>query len=282
MNLNTGLSIDLHMHSTYSDGSFTPEELAALAKKKELAAVSLTDHDTAAGTPEMLEACDRLGIQAIPGIELSCTWQGKSVHILGYGMDWQAPGFLEQLAYWQTDRENRNQKIVKKLQNGGFDISMEALHRHFKGAVLTRANIAVYLAEKDQIADKDTAFSKLIGKGCPYYVSRKPVAPEEAISFLLSYGGMPVFAHPILCHMCEMQLDSFTGHLKALGLRGIEGYYSGYTSSDEASIARIAKKHGLFLTGGSDFHGTAKPSVSLGTGKGNLRVPYSCFLNLVS
>lgn len=272
--------VDLHIHSVFSDGSCTPGEIAAMAKKQELAAIALTDHDTADGIPHILKACDSMGIQTIPGIELSCTWNGKSIHILGYGMDWQKESFQNKLKKWQSDREDRNQQIVGKLQKGGYELSMDSLHHHFPDAVLTRANIAVYLAETKQVPDKNWAFSNLIGKGCPYYVPRKPVSPEEAICFLLSHNGIPVFAHPILSHMCETELDKFSGYLKTLGLMGIEGYYSGYSPSSEAQVKRIAKKYDLFLTGGSDFHGIAKPSISIGTGKGKLNVPYSCFQSL--
>lgn len=269
--------VDLHLHSLFSDGSFTPSELVSLAKKAGLSALCLTDHDTVSGTGEMIAACKAAGLDTLPGIELSCTWQDKSIHILGYGMNWQKKGFGEKLKEWQKDRENRYVAMTARLQKGGYDISMETLRREFPGAVLTRAHLAVYLADTGQISDKDTAFKKLIGKGCPFYVPRKPVRPEEAIEFLLSYGGVPVFAHPILTRMCEPQLDSFTGYLAGLGLKGMEGYYSGYTEGEEVCIARIAEKYGLFLTGGSDFHGKAKPSISVGTGKGRLAVPRSCY-----
>lgn len=273
--------VDLHIHSVFSDGTCTPWEIAVLAREQKLSAIALTDHDTAAGIPHVLKACKAMNLQTIPGIELSCTWKDKSIHILGYGMDWQKKSFQGKLTEWQADRESRNRQIVEKLQKNGYVLSMEELHCHFPDAVLTRANIAVYLAETKQAPDKNWVFSNLIGKGCPCYVPRKPVSPEEAIHFLLSHGGIPVFAHPILCRMCEVQLDKFTKYLKSLGLMGIEGYYSGYTASDEAQIKRIAKKHGLFLTGGSDFHGAAKPSISIGTGKGKLKVPCSCFQSLI-
>ncbi len=273
--------VDLHTHSIYSDGSCTPAGLVSLAKQAGLAAIALTDHDTAAGIPDMIKACAEAGISTIPGIELSCTWQDKSIHILGYGMDWEKQGFQNKLKEWQKDRDDRYLTMTAGLRKGGYDISMETLHREFPEAILTRAHLAVYLSDTGQIPDKDTAFQKLIGKGCPFYVPRKPVSPEEAVAFLLSYGGIPVFAHPILTRMCEPQLDRFTGYLAELGLRGMEGYYSGYTEAEMARVARIAKKYGLFLTGGSDFHGKAKPSISIGTGKGRLAVPYRCYQNLL-
>ena len=281
MNSDIDSFVDLHIHSVFSDGTCTPEELADLAVKQRLAAIALSDHDTAEGIPRLLKACKDLNLQTIPGIELSCTWNGKSIHILGYGMDWQRDSFRQKLKEWQSDRETRNSQIIEQLQKRGYDLSMELLHLRFPDAVLTRANIAVFLAETKQVPDKNWVFSNLIGKGCPCHVPRKPVAPEEAIRFLLDHGGIPVFAHPILSRMCEIQLDEFTGYLKAFGLMGIEGYYSGYSASDEAQIKRIAKKYDLFLTGGSDFHGAAKPSISIGTGKGKLQVPRSCFQSLL-
>ena len=274
--------VDLHLHSVYSDGSFTPGEIVSDAEKKGLSALILTDHDTTEGTSLMLKACAQAGIRTIPGIEISCTWKDKSIHILGYGMDYRNGHFQKQLAEWQGDRERRNRAITEKLRKGGYDISMKQLHAHFPGAILTRAHIAVYMAEKQMVPDKNAVFSSLIGKGCPYYVPRKPIPPGDAVRFLLSHGGVPVFVHPILTRMTPEMLDSFTGYLAELGLKGMEGYYSGYTVEDEALVAEIAAKYGLILTGGSDFHGTAKPSISIGTGKGGLRVPFSCYESLIS
>ena len=274
--------VDLHLHSVFSDGSCTPAELVSLAKDAGLSAACLTDHDTTAGTDEMLRACKAAGLETLPGIELSCSWNDKEIHILGYGMDHHASGFQAQLSRWQADRDERCEAMVKKLRAKGYDISMEALNAAFPNSVLTRAHLAVYLADTAQIAHKDLAFMQLIGKGCPCYVPRKKVAPEEAVRFLLAYGGIPVFAHPILARMCEQQLDSFTGLLADFGLKGMEGYYSGYSASEEALVARLCKKYGLFRTGGSDFHGKAKTTISVGTGKGTLAVPYSCFESLKS
>ena len=274
--------VDLHLHSVFSDGSCTPSELASLAKDCGLSAICLTDHDTTAGTDEMLRACERAGLETLPGIELSCSWGDKEIHILGYGMNYHSSGFQSQLSRWQADRDERCESMVKKLRAKGYDISMKALNTAFPNSVLTRAHLAVYLADTAQIAHKDLAFKQLIGKGCSCYVPRKKVAPEEAVRFLLAYGGIPVFAHPILSRMCEQQLDSFTGLLAGHGLKGMEGYYSGYSPSEEALVARLCKKYGLFLTGGSDFHGKAKTSIRVGTGKGTLAVPYSCFESLKS
>ncbi len=271
------MNVDLHLHSVFSDGSCTPEELAGLAAEAGLAAAVLTDHDTVQGLPRMLEACRRRGLATMAGIELSCTWKDKSIHILGYGMDWEAPSFQSTLEGWQKDRDERYDIITEKLRARGYPLSTELLHREFPGAVLTRAHIAVYMAEHGMAPDKDTVFRTLIGKGCPCYAPRKPVTPEAAISFLLDHGGIPVFAHPILTRMSGPQLEEFTGYLAGLGLAGIEGFYSGYTPVQEALVAGLAETYGLILTGGSDFHGTAKPSISVGTGKGGLHVPYSCF-----
>ena len=272
--------VDLHLHSVFSDGSLTPGQLAERASAAGLKAVCLTDHDTAEGFPSMREACLKAGLETMSGIELSCTYRQRSIHILGYGMDTKSPSFKKQLSSWQRERDQRYDAITEKLRRRGYPVSTELLHRHFPGAVLTRAHIAVYMAEQGMAPDKETVFKTLIGRGCPCYVERKPVEPGEAVSFLLSHGGVPVFAHPILTRMSAEELDEFTGSLARLGLMGIEGYYSGYGRAQEQLVASLAEKYGLFLTGGSDFHGTAKPSISVGTGKGGLYVPYSCYQSL--
>ena len=274
--------VDLHLHSVYSDGSFTPGEIVSDAEKKGLSALILTDHDTTEGTSLMLKACAQAGIRTIPGIEISCTWKDKSIHILGYGMDYRNGHFQKQLAEWQGDRERRNRAITEKLRKGGYDISMKQLHAHFPGAILTRAHIAVYMAEKQMVPDKNAVFSSLIGKGLSLLCSQKtdPARRCCAVSSLprRRSGLCSSDSHPYDPGDAGF-LHRISGRAR---LKGMEGYYSGYTVEDEALVAEIAAKYGLILTGGSDFHGTAKPSISIGTGKGGLRVPFSCYESLIS
>ena len=272
---------DLHLHSYFSDGSLSPEELASGAKDAGLSAAILTDHDNCGGTGRMIAACESLGIETLSGIELSCAYKKHIVHILGYGMDWTDAGFTSQVDAWRNERGGRNARIIAKLNAHGYEFSMDDLRGYFPNATLTRANIAVYMVDHKMIPDKDYAFGRLIGEGCPCYEPRKDVLPHDAVRFLREHGAVPVFAHPILAGFNEPELDALTGSLKEAGLMGMEGYYSMYSAADEALVAKTASKHRLFITGGSDFHGAAKPTIFIGTGKGNLRVPYECFENLL-
>lgn len=267
-------NIDLHVHSTESDGTLTPQELIRLGKEKNLAAIALTDHDTVSGLPIARLAAQKLGLEFVPGIELSTDYNGTEVHVLGYYIDDENPNFLHKLNHFRTSREERNRKMTEKLQNIGFSFTYEDLQTAYPHSVITRAHFARYLAEHGMVKDRDTVFRKYLGNGCCCYVPREKITPFEAIDLIHAGSGLAYFAHPILCHMNYDRLDAFVKTLKEHGLTGLEAVYSTYTSGDERNIRRLAAKYNLLISGGSDFHGANKPYIQLGSGKGGLHIPY--------
>ena len=265
--------IDLHVHSTESDGTDTPLELVALAKQVGLHAFALTDHDTISGLKYARPAAEEAGIELVPGIELSTDYEGKEVHILGYYIDENNPNFLKHLHTFVNSRDLRNEKMTVLLQKEGFAITMEDLYRENPESVITRAHFAKYLVEHGMVKDRETVFAKYLGDGCSCYVPREKIDPFEAIRLIRLAGGVAFFAHPVLCHMNFDHLKAFIQELKEHGLTGIEAVYSANSLGDERNFRRIAKEYDLLISGGSDYHGANKPYLHLGTGKGGLLIP---------
>ncbi len=267
-------TIDLHVHSTASDGTLTPTELVAAVKEAGLCAFALTDHDTVDGIAEAKAAADAAGIELIPGVELSCDYKGKEVHMVGLYLDETNPRLLAHLARFRDNRDNRNQKMYEKLNEEGFAISEEALRELFPDAVLTRAHVARFLLEHGYIKDISEAFEKYIGDGCRCHVPREKITPQEGVELIHHANGKAVLAHPVLYHMSDDRLRELITDCLSCGLDGIEALYSTYQPGDERYIRRLAEEYGLAVSGGSDFHGSNKPHIRLGTGTGRLMVPY--------
>ena len=191
--------VDLHTHSTKSDGTYAPCELIRYAQRKGLKAVALTDHDTAEGIGEAVRTALDLGESApevIPGVELSTDYLGKDIHIIGLYIDWENSLFNEKLREFSDARIYRNQKMCRLLTEGGYEITFEALQESFPDTVITRAHFAQYLLNRKMISSIDEAFDKLIGDNCPYFVPREKISPHDAVDFLLQFGAVPVLAHP--------------------------------------------------------------------------------------
>ena len=269
-----GTMIDLHTHSTKSDGTLTPKELVRLAKELGLEAIALTDHDTVSGLEEAQEEGARIGVEAAPGIELSTNHEGMEVHILGYYINRRNTEFMHKLREFVEERERRNQKMAKLLQQEGFGVTMEDLWQEYPKSIITRAHFARYLVDHGFVKDRDTVFQEYLGEGCRCYVPRKKITPFEAISLIRLGEGVPFFAHPVLCRMADEALYSFTKQLKEAGLAGIEAIYSMNEPEDERKLCQMAEKLGLLISGGSDFHGKNKSHIQLGAGRGGLQVPY--------
>lgn len=267
--------VDLHVHSRASDGTYSVTELVDYALEKKLAAFALTDHDTVDGLAPALSYASGKDIEVIPGIELSTEYNGKDIHIVGLFIRFEDPGFLQRLKEFCDSRDIRNEKMAARLTRAGFPLTVEELAEAFPGAVITRAHFARLMLEKGYIKELKEAFEKYIGDTCPYYVPREKVSPLDGVRLIREAKGIPVLAHPMLYHMNETALSQLIGPLKDAGLVGIEGLYSTYNTSDEALVRRLAKKHGLLISGGSDFHGANKPGLDLGRGYGNLKVPYT-------
>ena len=279
--------IDLHTHSTKSDGTFSPEELIRYAQAKGLSAIALTDHDTADGIEEALKTAQILREEAqvpsgssspavpdvIPGVELSTQYRGRDIHVVGLFIDWRNSGFITKLREFADARIYRNQKMCRLLTEGGYPVNYKELLSFFPDTVITRAHFAQYMLEKGFISSIDEAFRKLIGDDCPFFVPREKISPQDGVRFLLEYGAVPVLAHPLQYKMSDDQLCELLTSLCGYGLSGIEVYYSGYKPADTAYLSRLAEKFGLLPSGGSDFHGSRKKGLDLGTGYGHLYVP---------
>lgn len=272
--------IDLHVHSTASDGTMTPEELVDYAIEKGLTAMALTDHDTVSGLDRIIKYADSLRDQGkkdvpkiIPGIEFSTDVDGNDVHIVGLYINYESKEFTEYLDNFIASRELRNEKICNLLKEDGYDFSYEELKSKFNGSTITRAHFARLFYEKGYVKSYQEAFDRFIGDRCKYYIPREKVDPEMAIDLILKADGIPILAHPILYHLSDKRLDALVSRLKKSGLIGIEAIYSTYAPSEERQIRRLAEKYHLLLSGGSDFHGANKKNIDLGTGMGKLYVP---------
>ena len=240
--------IDLHTHSTKSDGTFSPEELIRYAQAKGLSAIALTDHDTADGIEEALKTAQILREEAqvpsgssspavpdvIPGVELSTQYRGRDIHVVGLFIDWRNSGFNTRLREFADARIYRNQKMCRLLTEGGYPVNYEELLSFFPDTVVTRAHFAQYMLEKGFISSIDEAFRKLIGDDCPFFVPREKISPQDGVSFLLQYGAVPVLAHPLQYKMSDDQLCELLASLCGYGLSGIEVYYAGYKPADTA------------------------------------------------
>ncbi len=281
-------TIDLHVHSTRSDGTYTPTELVDYAIKKGLVAFALTDHDTVDGLEEAITYANTLrhegkdAPEVIPGVEFSTEYQGSDVHIVGLYIDYKVPDFQKYLVDFVNSRTLRNQKMCKLLQEGaGMDITYEKLLETFPNCVITRAHYARYMMSKGYVKSISEAFERYIGDHCPYYMPREKVTPAQAIELILSAGGIPVLAHPLLYGMGKARLEALVAELKEAGLLALEAIYSTYSASDERDMRALAAKYDLCISGGSDFHGANKPKLDLGTGYGSLYIPYEVLTKLL-
>ena len=278
--------IDLHTHSNRSDGSFTPAELIDLAVQKGITYIALTDHDSIEGIDEAKRRAEEISsssdtkISVIPGIEFSTDWNGRDVHVVGLNIDHTNKEFVGKLDFFLDSREGRNRKMAENLRNVGIGISYDALLKSFPDSVLTRAHFARYLYEYGYVRSTHEAFERYLGPDAPCYVPREKITPVQAVEMTLMAGGIPVLAHPLIYKFGDEKLRELIAEMKEYGLVGIEAMYSTHSSEDEEYIKALAKECGLKISGGSDFHGTNKPGIDLGTGCGNLDIPEQVWFDL--
>ena len=275
--------IDLHVHSTASDGTYTPEEVAKLAKTIGLSAIALTDHDTIDGLEAFQKTGTSFGIETIAGIEFAALWEKHhrpEIHIVGLGFDPNHPALLERMKDIQTSRDIRNQKMCEKLSSIGLHITLDEVAANAGGEIITRAHFANVLLKKGYIAKKEDAFSRYISTGLPGYVEREFLSPELCIRTIKEAGGAAVLAHPTLYGLNMEQLEELCEELIPYGLDGVECQYSTYSSAETKAITALAEKMNLLPSGGSDFHGKNKPNIHLGSGKSNLSIPYAFWSDL--
>ena len=256
--------IDLHMHSTASDGTLTPRGLARACKEAGLEYCALTDHDTIDGVSDFLDEAGLLGLHALAGIEFSARYEGE-LHILGYGIDVNSAVLTERLKFLAKTREERVSRMVDKLIKAGYDITLERVRAIAGEGVVGRPHIAAALVEKGYCADVPDAFSRLLSRGGAGYIERHCIESTEAISLIKSAGGIPVFAHPGIT--ADPDTPSLVERLVSEGIEGIEVYYPTHSDEEISAYLALAKEHGLYVTCGSDFHGTNRRTASLGCEK---------------
>jgi len=265
--------IDLHTHTTFSDGSFSPIELVDLATQQGLDILAITDHDTTEGLPEALEATKDLSLELIPGIELSAQFQNREMHILGYFINLTDPRFQARLEALRSTRIERIHHILDRLHSLGMDISLEEVEQASGTGTIGRPHIAQVLIAKGYIKSMKEAFEQLLGSRGKAYVQR--VVPEayEIIEWITDAGGIPVLAHPYWEGFNKEDSATACHTLVEQGLQGLEVFYGTFSARHISFNLGLARRFDLLMTGGSDFHGTLKPDITLGKGRGSLHVP---------
>ncbi len=273
--------IDLHLHSTASDGSLDPLEVVSRGIRLNLKAISLTDHDTVAGVQKILaRGIPKTAIAFLTGVEISAQpppWfsSSGSIHILGYGFSADDAALNDALAAQQEARKNRNPLILSRLNAMGIDISLSEVEAASGKDNLGRPHIASVLVEKGIASSIDDAFDTFLGKGKPAYVEKPRIAAADAIKLINNAGGIAALAHPGLLE--AQKVEKLLVDLMARGLLGIEVYYPDHTREQTDNFLHLARKHHLLATGGTDFHGDLIPDIQMGTGRGDFYVPYGVY-----
>ena len=252
--------VDLHMHSTASDGSLVPADVVALAQRNGVKIIALTDHDSVAGLPAALERAREADIRIIPGIELSVSEQNMDVHLLAYGFDVSDARMLEAIARYRESRHDRARKILTRLKGLGIRIPMEEIEEIARGGAIGRPHVAEALMMNGHVETFHEAFQRYLGHHAPAYVAKHTVSLEEAVEVVREAGGVTVLAHP-----GTLNRDAWIAGLARRGLDGIEVWHSKHGPAEINRYREIARAHGLLMTGGSDFHGERTPDVSIGS-----------------
>jgi len=268
--------IDLHSHTTESDGTLTPNQLVEAASRIHLEALAITDHDTFTGFDRALPTAQEAGLDLICGIELSTSYRERSVHLLGYFLDQQpTQEFRSWIVGLQVGRHARNQKLIDKLREHGFDITLEEVRQRGRG-LPGRPHFASILLEKGYVQTIQQAFDDYLAESGSCFVPRDEPSLEEGIARMLSGGGLPSLPHPTRVARDYETLGGFIREMQGFGLKAIEVYHSDHSPEDREFLQSLAQSLGLGASGGSDFHGETKPKVALGTGiGGNVNVPRS-------
>lgn len=275
------LYVDLHCHSTASDGTLPPREVVRLARQQGLSALALTDHDTIGGIAEAADEAAKIGLDFLPGIEISCDYPPGTMHILGYGVDSESPVLKDMTTKLLEGRDTRNPKIVQKLQELGVSITMEEVEQEAAGGVIGRPHIAAILLRKGYVSSIKQAFNEYLAPGGKAYFDKERLSSKQALSMIHDSGGLPVLAHPIqLRYQNDAQLENVVKNLLDEGLAGIEVLHSDHNQELTAKYTKLADKYHLLKTGGSDFHGTNKSAINLGYAAGH-RVPRTFYEALV-
>jgi 3',5'-nucleoside bisphosphate phosphatase len=267
-----GRVVDLHTHSNVSDGSDTPEELVELAAKAQLSALALTDHDRQDGVAAAREKAAQLGIELVAGVEISCQ-HNATMHMLVYFLEPGEGPLQDELGRLQVARDTRNERLIARLAGLNLPVSMDELLEESGGTGAGRPHVAAILVRKGFATSVQDAFDRYLAKGAPAYMEKERLDPATAITLSLQSGALPVLAHPLSMKLGPDELEQAVGELADAGLVGLEAIYGRYSSEERAGLAILAAHSGLAITGGSDHHGTYKPDLTVGTGRGDLHVP---------
>ena len=264
---------DLHSHSTFSDGTFTPTEIIRLAEKQGLSAVALTDHNTSKGLGELFKAAENSNVEAIAGCEFSTDWEGHELHIVGLFFDeskWaEVEDYVELL---NMAKKNSNIKLMQNLNNAGYEITYDEVASSTNAEEFNRAHVAKVLVSKGYANSMDDAFKNILAERIGYYVPPKRLGAIATVKFIKHNGATAILAHPFLNLKYE-ELEEFLPQAKEVGLDAMETLYSKFDEEKTRTAKELAKRFDLLESGGSDFHGANKPEIQLGTGMGNLQIP---------
>jgi predicted metal-dependent phosphoesterase TrpH len=268
--------VDLHVHTTASDGVLSPSELVRYGKTKGLQAIAITDHDTIEGLEEGLQEAEKIGFEVIPGVEISAEHSPGSMHLLGYFLDIHHPLLKERLQCLQKARAERNPKIVENLNRLGVKITFEEVVEASGGGQVGRPHFAEVLLEKGYVRSFQEAFERFLKKGAPAYVDKVRFTPKEALHFIKEAGGVAVLAHPKTLGLNGCQaLENLLHRLVEDGLKGVEVFYPEHSALEVAQFKTMVERNGLLMTGGTDYHGIDKDGLDIGVGRGEMRLPYS-------
>ncbi len=287
MEFRPAASIDLHIHSTASDGTLSPAEIIALAMRLGLGAISITDHDSIAGSREALLGGIPTDLGFLTGVEISAepppSYPGAgSIHILGYGFRLDDPELNRNLEKLQDSRRQRNPEIIARLNKLGISIRIEEVERAAADGQPGRPHIAMLLVKKGVVKTIDDAFDRYLGNGKPAYVDKYRIESHQAIELINAAGGIPVLAHPCLLELKRVeQLDDLLQEMMSMGLKGLEVYYPQHSPAQARQYADLAVRHHLLMSGGTDFHGDIQPEIQMGVGKGDLHIPFALYEKLI-
>ena len=267
--------VDLHVHSSASDGAYPPREVVERAAEVGLKAIALADHDTLAGQAEARAAGEAVGLEIVPGVEISTEFERGACHILGYFIEVGDAAMETMLEAAREGRQVRNREMLVRLNRMGFGLSMEDLVGQAGEGVVTRAHFAAAMLRKGYVASWDEVFEKYLGRGKPAYVERRHVEPEEAIEAIHGAGGLAVLAHPRQLNRGPEEMESWFRRLAAAGLDGLETQSPDHGAEDAQRYHEAAARLGLLETGGTDWHGRKESGIRLGVGRGQMRIRYA-------
>lgn len=264
--------VDLHVHSNASDGTLSPRQVVTLAAEAGLASIALTDHDTTAGVPSAVQTGQELGVEVIPGIEVSSIFEGTEIHILGLFADPEDPHLISVMKRFREARNKRNEEMLRRFEAKGIHVTKEALWGDNPHSVITRAHIARVLLQQGYGSNMNQIFKKYLQYGGPFCPPKELLPPEAVVTALTAARGFAALAHPFQYHFSRKTTEALVARLAELGMKGLEVYHSSHNQKDSQILQKLAAQYHLLPTGGSDFHGSNKPDISIGTGRGGLRV----------